>query len=203
LPAGTPKGDGFCETHIMTTYTDPNNTGNSYTMGVDEAYLYTYAGYIVPDSSRTYPCASGCSGPISAAALRTTKQTVAKNSCLVWCQDGSLCAQGTADAPVLMVWDGSGPDLTGSGDDYGLFFGRSTGLATGGVLSATTGGDATFTMHSKGVVYGAIVLQGETGQLNGTSAVVYNKDVLQALANGGGFTKAGGLPGSWNDQTSY
>jgi Tfp pilus assembly protein PilX len=208
-------GDGFCETHIMTTYTDPNGTGNIVTMGVDEAYLYTYAQYIVADSTRTYTCASGCSGTVTAASLRSISsstavgvdQTVAKNAGLVWCQDGSMCAHGTAAAPVLMVFDGSGPDLTNSGDVYGMVFGRSKGYTTNGsataVLDPATGGDATFTLHSNGTVYGAIVLQGTTGHLNGTSAVVYNKDILTNLTTGGSFTKFDGVAGSWTDRTSY
>lgn len=114
-----------------------------------------------------------------------------------------MCAHGSPEAPVLMVFDGSGPDITGSGNVYGMVFGRSTGLATGGVLSATTGGDATFTMHSNNVVYGSIVLQGSTGKLNGTSAVVYNQDVLTTLKNNPNFIKFSGVPGSWSDRVSY
>lgn len=205
LPTGTPPGDGFCETHIMTTYTNPNNTTQVVTMGVDEAYLYANAGYIKP-ATRNYTCVSGCTTLTAAQLINTTaspSQATAADSGLVWCQDGSMCAHGSPEAPVLMVFDGSGPDITGSGNVYGMVFGRSTGLATGGVLSATTGGDATFTMHSNNVVYGSIVLQGSTGKLNGTSAVVYNQDVLTTLKNNPNFIKFSGVPGSWSDRVSY
>lgn len=199
--------DGFCETHIMTTYTNPNDTSQVVSMGVDEAYLYANAGYIKPASGRTYACVSGCTGTLTAAQLIDTTsspgQATAQDSGLVWCQDGSMCAHGTPEAPVLLVFDGSGPDITGSGNVYGMVFGRATGLATGGVLSAATGGDATFTMHSNNVVYGSVVLQGSTGKLNGTSAVVYNQDVLTTLKNNPGFIKFTGVPGSWSDRVSY
>jgi Tfp pilus assembly protein PilX len=205
--------DGFCETHIMTTYTNPNNTSQIVTMGVDEAYLYTYAGYIKANASRTYTCVSGCT-TLTAAALRNTvasgtqpDQTAAKNYGLVWCQDGSVCERGTADTPVLMVFDGGSdggsPNLTIGGNIYGMVFGRSTGKATSGVLTKSTGGDASFSMSSNAVVYGSIVLQGTTGHLNGTSAVVYNKDILTNLANSDAFVKFGGMPGSWSDRLSY
>ncbi|MEO7478666.1 MAG: hypothetical protein ABIT64_05460, partial [Lysobacteraceae bacterium] len=204
--------DGFCETHIMTAFQNPSNTSQYIKMGVDEAYLYSYAGYILANASRTYPICtdSTCAatvGTISAAALRTTSQTVASQSGLVWCQDGSLCATGTVDSPVLMVFDGGSdggsPNLTNSGNIYGMVFGRSTGKATSGVLSVSTGGDASFSMSGNGVVYGSIVLQGTTSHLNGTSAVVYNKDILNNLANSDAFVKFGGMPASWSDRVSY
>jgi hypothetical protein len=109
-----------------------------------------------------------------------------------------------------MVWDGTGPDLTGSGPIYGLFFGRAIGPTnangtevSGGVLTASAGGDASFIMHSNGTLYGSIVLMGTTGNLNGTSAVVYDKDILTNLANEGSFQRFGGIPGSWSDRSSY
>lgn len=135
-----------------------------------------------------------------------------------------MCAHGTPEAPVLMVFDGSGPDITGSGNVYGMVFGRSTGYgsnADGCAISATlapnvstvakpickldvaTGGDSSFTMHSTGVIYGSIVVQGTTGKLNGTSAVVYNQDVLTVLKNSSSFVKFAGVPGSWSDRVSY
>jgi hypothetical protein len=201
----TPPGDGFCETHIMTSYTNPNNTAQVVSMGVDEAYLYNYAGYIKPASGRTYACVSGCTGSLTATALINTSkgQGTAKNSGLVWCQDGTLCARGSADAPVLVVFDGSGPNLTNGGNIYGMVFGRSTGLSTGGVIDQATGGDASFTMSGNGVIYGSVVLQGTTGHLNGTSAVVYNKNILTNLQNGSGFVQFATIPGSWSDRVSY
>jgi Tfp pilus assembly protein PilX len=201
---GTPPGDGFCETHIMTTYTNPNNSTQVVRMGVDEAYLYANAGYVKPLSGRTYACVSGCTGTLTATQLIDAGQGqgTAKTSGLVWCQDGSLCAQGSPAAPVLLVFDGTGPNLTNSGNVYGMIFGRSTGGSTG-VLDASTGGDASFTMSGNGVVYGSIVLQGSTGHLNGTSAVVYNQDVLTVLKNNGSFVKFAGVPGSWSDRVSY
>jgi hypothetical protein len=215
--------DGFCETHVMTEYTNPNNTAQKVWMGADEAYLYANAGYVKPSTSRTYHCVSGCTGTLSATALVNTAQSpsqaTSQNSGLVWCQDGSMCAHGTPEAPVLMVFDGSGPDITGSGNVYGMVFGRSTGLNTSGgcttaaatsttdkpvcVLDVATGGDASFSMHSNGVIYGSIVVQGTTGKLNGTSAVVYNQDVLTVLKNNGSFVKFAGVPGSWSDRVSY
>ena len=209
-------GDGFCETHIMVAFQNPNNTSQYVKMGADEAYLYSYAGYIKAKSTRTYPvctdstCAS-TSGTVTAASLRQSSQTTALNYGLVWCQDGTMCATGTADNPALIVFDGSGPDVTAS-DVYGFVFGRSVDDGSTGdttapdnstVLERIAGGDANFTMHSNGALYGAIVLQGTTGHLNGTSDVVYNKDILTNLAKEPGNTQFGGMPGSWSDRTSY
>ncbi len=227
LANGTTAGqDGFCETHLITTYTNPNNTTQIVAMGVDEAYLYANADYITT-SSNTYRCVSGCVGTLTADSLRTSAQTVAAASGLVWCQDGSFCAAGTADAPVLVVVDGG---TTPSGNVYGLIFLRSTDDRTtyptspviaasspfpaytawpvphedaASRLSAATGGNATFNMHANGTVYGSIVLQGSSGHINGTSAVVYNQDLLTNLQNSGSFVKFGGVPGGWNDTTSY
>jgi hypothetical protein len=70
-------------------------------------------------------------------------------------------------------------------------------------VSIATGGNATLDMHSNGTVYGSVVLQGTSGHINGTSAVVYNQDVLTALQNSGSFVKFGGVPGGWTDRTSY
>jgi Tfp pilus assembly protein PilX len=212
LPSGSPPGDGFCETHLLTTYTNPNNTNQVVIMGKDDAYLYANANYILP-ASRTYPCFSGCVGTLTATALRDSTQTTATQSGLVWCQDGSLCATGTPELPVLVVIDGG---TTLSGDIYGLVFLKSTDdtstfaanypspgkhVPTG--VSLATGGNATLDMHANGTVYGSIVLQGTSGHINGTSAVVYNQDVLTALQNSGSFVKFGGVPGGWTDKTSY
>lgn len=200
--------DGFCETHIMTTYTNPNNSAQVVSMGVDEAYLYANSGYIKPATGRTYTCVSGCTTLTASQLINTSatpSQATSQNSGLVWCQDGSLCAHGTADAPALVVFDASDnpPNLTNSGNVYGLIFGRSTGETTAGVLNFATGGDAKFTMSGNDVIYGSIVLQGTTGPLNGTSSVVYNKDVLTTLQQNPGFTKFTGVPGSWSDRVSY
>ena len=219
LANGTTAGqDGFCETHLITTYTNPNNTAQVVAMGVDEAYLYANADYITT-SANTYKCVTGCVGTLTANTLRTAAQAVAKVSGLVWCQDGSFCAAGTADAPVLVVVDGG---ATPSGNVYGLIFLRSTDTTStypttpvagpwpqknttvASRLSAATGGNATFSMHANGTVYGSIVLQGSSGHINGTSAVVYNQDILTALQNGcPTCNKPGGVPGGWTDSTSY
>jgi hypothetical protein len=210
---GTPPGDGFCETHKLTTFANPNDTNQVVTMGVDEAYLFKYADYIqIPGTGQmAFPCVSGCTGSLSATNLRTPAQAIAAESGLVWCQDGSQCASGTPEAPVLVVIDGG---TTISGNVYGLIFMRSTddtsGYAAGASKSAiisgvdaTTGGNATFAMHGNNTIYGSVVVQGTTGHINGTSAVVSHKDILTVLNDGLGGTKFGGVPGGWSDQASY
>ena len=201
-------GDGFCEKKLLTTYKNPN-TGVSVTMGVDEAYLFTNAQTIIPSAATT------------AANLATAAQLAQPGSYpssaysgMVWCQTGctigSNTQMGTATNPVLLVIDGS---ASIRGTVFGLVFLRSLDAAgntltpAGGyTMSASVinnGGNAQLSMNAGATVYGSVVIQGIVNKVNGTSAVVYNKDVLTNLVNNPNFTPFGGVSGSWTDSTSY
>ena len=203
-------GDGFCEKKLMTTYKNPN-TGASVTMGVDEAYLYTNATTIIPSGStsglnllNTSPSQADPYGNYPSSSYRG----------LVWCQTncgvGSNKQLGTATNPVLLVSDDCG---TIQGTVFGMVFCRSLNAAgntltpaAGYTMAAaviTKGGNASYSMNAGAVVYGSVVIQGIVNKANGTSAVVYNKDVLTNLAKCTCFTPNGGLSGSWSDRTSY
>jgi hypothetical protein len=154
---------------------------------------------------------------LTASDLRTTGQAVAANSGLVWCQDGSQCAtgsdgnSGSPEDPVLMVIDGG---TTISGNVYGMLFMRSTdntagyvaGAATSGPVTgvdASTGGNATFALHGNNAIYGSVIVQGSTDKINGTSAIISNKDIRTILDSDLGAPKFGGVPGGWSDRVSY
>jgi hypothetical protein len=201
-------GDGFCEKKIMTTFKNPN-TGVSVSMGVDEAYLFTNAQTIIPSAATT------------AANLATAAQLTQPGSYpssaysgMVWCQTGcnvgSNTQLGTATNPVLLIADGS---LTIHGTIFGMVFVRSLDAAgdtltpaAGYTMSSSVianGGNGTLDMAAGAVTYGSVVIQGVVDKANGTSAVVYNKDVLTNLVNNPNFTPFGGVSGSWTDRTSY
>jgi hypothetical protein len=225
-PAAPTGGDGFCETHRLTTYINPNVPTQSVTMGVDEAYLYANATYIKA-GSYTFPCNTGsvpacttlaASALVSNSASNTQgDQTVASQSGLVWCQDGSQCASGTAAAPVAVVIDtlnhtGSKTPLTGT--IFGLVFARSIDNTATYVAGATTsavqakfnpvdGGNAEISSQAGTEIYGSVVVQGTSGQMNGHSAVVSNPDVLTTLQGAGLPPKFVSVPGGWTDNTSY
>jgi Tfp pilus assembly protein PilX len=201
-------GDGFCEKKIMTTYKNPN-TGVSVTMGVDEAYLFTNAQTIIPSAATT-------AANLATSAQLTLPGTYPSSaySGLVWCQTGcnvgSNTQMGTATNPVLLVVDGS---FTNHGTIFGMVFVRSLDAAgntltpaAGYTMSSSVianGGNATLDMAAGAVVYGSVVVQGIVSKANGTSAVVYNKDVLTNLVNNPKLTPFGGVSGSWTDRTSY
>jgi Tfp pilus assembly protein PilX len=204
--------DNFCEKKIMSSFTNPN-TGNSITMGADEAYLFTNATFIVNPTTET-------TTTDTATLVASTKTDSFGNYPsssyygLVWCQQncgvGSNKKLGTATSPVLLVSDDCG---TIQGTVFGMVFCRSLNAAgdtitpaAGYTMSSTViakGGNASYSMNSGAVVYGSVVVQGVVNKANGTSAVVYNKDVLTNLANEPYFPQFNGLPGSWSDRASY
>jgi hypothetical protein len=58
-------------------------------------------------------------------------------------------------------------------------------------------------MNSGAAVYGGVVVQGAVEKANGNAAVIYNGDVLNALANDPNNTRYATLPGAWSDLHSY
>jgi len=192
---GTGPYDCFCEKHKSTTYTVAD--GSSQTMGPDEAYLYSKAAYIY---STAHPA-----WVTSAQKATSCSDLITKGSAtggLLWDQTGgclkSASQIGYPDKPVILVADGSA-DLQGA-TVFGIVFIRDT---TAAGSSTSYGGTANFVGHSTGTIYGAMVVQGTASKINGTSAIVYNGQILTALAGLNTLNPAGPLPGSWTDRYAY
>jgi hypothetical protein len=58
-------------------------------------------------------------------------------------------------------------------------------------------------MNAGAAVYGGIIVQGQVDKANGNAAVIYNADVLNALATDPANTRYATLPGAWTDLRSY
>ena len=56
-------------------------------------------------------------------------------------------------------------------------------------------------MNAGSAIYGALVIQGQM-KSNGTSAVIYDGNVLQGIIEQAGMVYAT-LPGAWTDRRSY
>jgi hypothetical protein len=125
----------------------------------------------------------------------------ASASGIVWCQTGcnvgSNQVVGSPDHPVLLVIDGSARI---QGRVFGLIFLRNN---TNGPADPATGGAAVLDMNAGAAVYGGIVVQGAVDKANGNAAVIYNGDILAALANDPSNMKYATLPGAWSDLKSY
>jgi Tfp pilus assembly protein PilX len=195
--AGTASGGGdcFCEKHKSTSFTVAD--GSSQTMGPDEAYLYSKSAYIYSTAHPTW---------VTAAQTATScSDLITKGSAtggLLWDQTGgclkSASQIGYPDKPVILVADGTA-DLQGA-IMYGIMFIRDT---TAAGSSTSYGGTANFVGHSTGTIYGAMVVQGTASKINGTSAIVYNGNILTALAAENPLNPAGPVPGSWTDRYAY
>ncbi len=191
-----PYDDYFCEKKITAAYTPSWNQAVTRTIGVDEAYLYKNAKYIMSNGLADALAILPGSG-------KTTGFTYpsASMSGMVWCQTG--CGIGPAQTlgspskPVILVADG---DTLIQGTVFGLVFIRSTGTAD---LSATSGGNAPLRLNGKAAIYGAVVVQGLIEKANGTAAVIHSTEVLEGLGNSDDNIKNVALPGAWTDLKSY
>lgn len=195
-------GDFFCETKITTSYSPSWNPAVTRTVGVDEAFLYKNARNIMVDTANADAVAiTNGSGKVKPANWLTNNATAPEAVGLIWCQKscdiGPNDTIGTPTKPVIFVADG---DTTIKGTVFGFVFIRSTGNAN---LSATTGGNATLSMNGNAAVYGAVVVQGEIDKANGTAAVIYSREVLEALENSEDNIQRATLPGAWTDLKSY
>jgi hypothetical protein len=68
----------------------------------------------------------------------------------------------------------------------------TTGTSTGGEMLQMNAGSA---------IYGGLVIQGQI-KVNGTSAVIYDGNVLKGIVEDGGMVYST-LPGAWTDARSY
>ena len=201
----TSPADYFCETRLpQSAYVpDWNPALAGVSLYPDEAYLYTNAAHIISDGTAQSTRILAGSGKTVAASYLN-----ASASGIVWCQPGcnvgSNTTVGSPDRPVLLVIDGSSRI---QGRVFGLVFLRSSTCTTqpdgSCTISPLTGGTAVLDMNAGAAVYGGIVVQGAVNKANGNAAVIYNSDVLNALANDPNNTRYATLPGAWSDLQSY
>jgi Tfp pilus assembly protein PilX len=186
--------DCFGETKITRQFENPN-TGAVVTLGADEAYLYENAKTIYATTANQGYLKDDQQPAVAWGA------NLSSLSGVVWCQTGCSFSPsavvGSVDNPVVLVVDGA-TDFKGK--LYGILFVRATGA---GPLDPDTGGNATLRMNSNAVVYGAVVVQGEVEKANGTSAVVYNMDILNQINRNEDNNRFATLPGAWNDRSTY
>ncbi len=191
-----PPGDHFCEKRMpKVQYTSPT-TGTPVSLDVDEAYLYTNAARVMYRDNT----AKDLLKPAQQMSTAFNSTTGPAASGMIWCQKecglSSKITIGSPNAPVVIIMDGS---VNLQARVFGMVFLRSTGAT----LDPATGGDAVLSIHAGGAaVYGAIVVQGSTTNLNG-GVVVSDPTVLGNIGKNPNNTRYSTLPGAWNDQRSY
>lgn len=190
-------GDFFCEKKLFTAYTPKWNQAVTRTIGIDEAYLYANAKYIMSNGG-------GDANAILPGSGKTTLPYAypdTRLSGMIWCQKNceikSNETLGSPLKPVVLIADG---DTKIQGVVYGLVFIRATGTAD---LSASTGGNAPLTMNGKAAIYGAVIVQGVIDHANGTAAVIHSSEVLKRIGDSDDNIKSVALPGAWTDLRSY
>jgi hypothetical protein len=190
--------DYFCETRRpRISYTPDWNPSLQESLYPDEAYLYANAAHIIMDTNdaQATRIMAGSNKNVAASYLGPGA------SGLVWCQTGcdigTGAVVGSPDHPVILVIDGSARI---QGRVFGMLFLRTD---TAGPLNPATGGTAVLDMNAGATVYGAVVVQGQVDKANGTSAVVYNGDILNRLATDPTGSRYATLPGAWTDLRSY
>ena len=103
---------------------------------------------------------------------------------------------------MILILDGP---VRIQGTVFGFIFIRDTGTAlnpaTGSSLAGACPNDCILQMNAGAAIYGAMVLQGQM-KSNGTSAVIYDGNVLTAVIEQADPVFAT-LPGAWNDRQSY
>lgn len=211
------NGDGFCEKRIVTTYTGAD--GKATTMGADEAFLYTNATFIIPNTNVTYASGSTPSTVAKSTQLTTCNKilndSVTTNTLkgsaygLVWdqqgCGIGSNKQVGTVDNPVMLVEDGT---TKIQGRLFGLLYVRPDlyGSSTG-PLDPTTGaaadGTGALSTDAGAAIYGAVVVHGTVTKINGTSAIIYSQQVLNNLSNETPLNPFSAVPAAWTDRFAY
>jgi hypothetical protein len=200
----TSPADYFCETRVARSAFTPDwNGALSANLYPDEAFLYANAAHVILDPTDTATI-NFFAGAKNAAGTDVYDPAFALNqsaSGIIWCKPGcnigSNQVVGSPDHPVLLVIDGSARI---QGRVFGLIFLRNN---TNGPADPATGGAAVLDMNAGAAVYGGIVVQGAVDKANGNAAVIYNGDVLAALANDPSNMKYATLPGAWSDLKSY
>ena len=202
---GTPtwqdnNADCFAETKMASVfYQNPDNAAGIAAVGPDEAYLYKIADKIIPtDANRNLVKVS----QLGTSALLTSSAS----SGIIWCQQNCNISSnnqvGTPNAPVILILDGP---VTIQGVVFGFVFIRDTGSTlrpqTGSSLPGNCPNNCMLSFNAGSAIYGALVVQGQI-KSNGTSAVIYDGNVLQSIIDQAPPIYAT-LPGAWNDRRSY
>lgn len=198
--------DCFGETKLAdVVYQNPDNPAGTASVGTDEAHLYKIADKIIPSPENAVLLKAGQAGttallssPSSSGIIWCQRHREAPNRCDI----GANSQVGTPAAPVILVLDGP---VSIQGTVFGLVFIRDTGAAlnpaTGSSLPGACPNDCILTMNAGAAVYGALVMQGQM-KSNGTSAVIYDGNVLRAVIEQSDPVYAT-LPGAWTDKRSY
>ena len=187
--------DCFAETkRADVVYQNPDNPAQVASVGPDEAYLYKIADRIIPTDANA-PL-------VRAAQLGTSALLTDENSHgVIWCQEncdiGSGDQVGTPDNPVMLILDGP---VTIHGVIFGFVFIRDSGSPLDPDTGTSTGAEM-LRMNGGSAIYGGLVIQGQI-KVNGTSAVIYDGNVLKGIVEDGGMVYST-LPGAWTDARSY
>ncbi len=185
-------GDGFCETRMpKVAFEAPS--GVTYSLYPDEAFLYQYAGKIIP--------ATGNSVYVRATQLASGNLT-ASDSGLIWCQvdcTPNNGVVGSISAPVAFVAD-PGTNTPFHATLFGLAFYRSNG---DGPLDATTGGNGAMKFNAGSAVYGAMVVQGRILTGSGGGLIFGDSALLKTLSGLSSLVRYDTLKGGWTDAYSY
>jgi hypothetical protein len=198
------NGDCFAETkRAGVLQVNPDNPSASGIVDPDEAYLYKIADHIIPSAANA--------GKVSVAQMATRAMlTSATSSGIIWCQAGAAGGcnissgdqVGTPAAPVVLILDGP---VSIQGVIFGFVFIRDTGDTlrpdTGSSIAGNCPNNCQLQMNAGSAIYGALVIQGQM-KSNGTSAVIYDGNVLQGIIEQAGMVYAT-LPGAWTDRRSY
>jgi hypothetical protein len=194
------NNDCFAETKAPSViYQNPDNAAGIAAVGPDEAYLYKIADRIIPTDAHR---------PLVSAAQMGTNALLnsAATHGVIWCQTGcditSGAQIGTPDAPVVLIIDGP---VQIHGVVFGFVFIRDTGATlrpdTGGSLAGACPNNCILQMNAGTAIYGGMAIQGQI-KVNGTSAVIYDGNVLRGIVEDGGLIYST-LPGAWTDRRSY
>jgi len=190
--------DCFAETKAGDVLYQNSDNGVIRMVGPDEGYLYKIADRIIPSDDNQDLVR------LDQLATNDILDDSASTSGVVWCQAGcDVSGQvGTPDAPVFLIIDGP---VQIHGVIFGYVFIRDTGDTlrpdTGSSMAGNCPNNCMLQMNAGSVIYGALVVQGQM-KVNGTSAVVYDGNVLRGVIEEAGLVYAT-LPGAWTDQRSY
>lgn len=196
--------DHFCETRIpKAPFTPDWNLSLTRNVYPDEAFLYKNAKHIIVNPA--YPDAAAITA--GSGKVVTTAYLDQNASGIVWCQvtdcglDTPGAVIGSPDHPVVLIADGTtGTKLFVKAKIFGLLFVRTN---SDGPLAADLSNAATYRMNAGGIIYGALVVQGQIEAANGHASVVYNGDILNGIYNDPDNFNYATLPGAWTDLKSY
>ena len=189
--------DCFAETKGASVLYQNSDNGTIATLPPDEAYLYKIADKVIATTAHANLVRVN---QVGTSALLSSQDSKG----IIWCQvDCDLSGQvGTPSAPVFLILDGP---VQIHAIVFGFVFVRDTGTtlrpATGSSMSGSCPSDCMVQMNAGSAIYGALAVQGQM-KVNGTSAVIYDGNVMRGIVEQGGMVYAT-VPGAWTDRESY